>query len=64
MFALFSSSRSWGTHWTVLFLHLTPIFGIYSSGFAYQLYPSLIMKMLKIRFSPKGLEIFFLKFWI
>ena len=51
---------SWGTNWTLLFLHLTLISGSYSSDFAHQLYPSLIVKKLKIEFSQKGLERFFL----
>jgi hypothetical protein len=37
----------------------TIISGSYSSDFAYRLYPSLLVKKLKIRFSPKGLERFF-----
>ena len=45
---------SWGTNWTLLFLHLTPISGSYSSDFAYRLYPSLIVKKLKIGFSQKA----------
>ena len=51
---------SWGTNWTPLFLHLTLIFGSYSSDFAYWLYPSVIVKKLKIEFSQKGLERLFL----
>jgi hypothetical protein len=50
---------SWGTNRTLLFLHLTPISGSYSSDFAYWLYPSLIVKKLKIGFSQKELERFF-----
>ena len=49
----------WGTNWTQLFLHLAPISGSYSSDFAYQLYPSLIMKKLKIKFVQKELVNFF-----
>ena len=55
---------SWRTNWTILFLHLTPISGSYSSDFAYQLYPSLIVKKPKIEFSPKALHRFFLNFSI
>ena len=56
---------SWGTNWTLLVLHLTPISGSYSSDFAHRLYPSLIVKKLKIECSQKALErFFFLKFWI
>jgi hypothetical protein len=51
--------NAWGTNWTLLFLHLTPISGSYSSDFAYRLYPSLIVKKLKIEFSQKALERFF-----
>ena len=40
-------------------LHLTPISGRYSSDFAYQLYPSLIVKKLKIKFVQKELVNFF-----
>ena len=43
-------------YWTLLFLHITPISGSYSSDFVYRLYPSLIMKKLKIEFSPKALH--------
>jgi hypothetical protein len=50
---------SWGTNWTLLFLHPTPISGSYSSDFAYRLYPSHIVKKLKIEFSQKALERFF-----
>ena len=50
-----------GTHWTLLFLHLTLISGIYSSDFAYRLYPSLIVKKFKVEFSQKELERFFFK---
>ena len=50
----------WGTHWTLLFLYLTLISGSYSSDFAYRLYPSLIVKKLKIEFSQKELERIFL----
>ena len=57
--ALFFLKWSWGTNWTLLFLHVTPIFGSYSSVFAYRLYPSLIVKKLKIGFSQKGLVKFF-----
>ena len=39
-------------------LHLTPISGSYSSNFGYRLYPSLIVKKLKIQFSQKELERF------
>ncbi len=39
--------------------HLTPISGSYSSDFAYQLYPSLIVKKLKIGFVQKELDCFF-----
>ena len=42
-----------------IFLHLTPISDRYSCDFAYWLYPSLIVKMLKIEFSPKALQRFF-----
>ena len=41
-------------------LHPTPISGRYSSDFAYRLYHSLMVKKLKIEFSHKGLERFFL----
>ena len=37
----------------------TPISGSYSSDFAYRLYPSLIVKKLKIGFSQKALVNFF-----
>ena len=37
---------SWGTNFTLLFSHLAPISCSYSSDFAYQLYPSLIVKKL------------------
>ena len=47
-----------------VFLHPTPISASYSSDFAYRPYHSLIVKKLKIEFSPKGLICFFLKFWI
>ena len=50
---------SWRTHWTLLFLHLTSTSGSYGCDFAYRLYPSLLVKMLKIGFSPKALERFF-----
>ena len=50
---------AWGINWTLLFVHLTPISGSYSSDFAYRLYPSLIVKKLKIEFSQKALERFF-----
>ena len=50
---------SWGTNWTLLYLQLTPISGSYSSDFAYRLYPSLIVKKFKIKFSQKELERFF-----
>ena len=40
--------------WIFLFLHLTPISGSYSGDLAYQLYPSLIGKKLKIEFSQKN----------
>ena len=33
--ALFFLKWSWGTNWTLLFLHVTPISGSYSSDFAY-----------------------------
>ena len=50
---------SWGTNWTLSFLHLSPISGSYSGDFAYQLYPSLIVKKLKIKLVQKGLVNFF-----
>jgi hypothetical protein len=53
--ALFFLKWSWGTNWTLLFFHLTPISGSYSSDFAYPLYPTPIVKKIKIGFSPKGL---------
>ena len=43
----------------LLFLHLTPISGSFSSDFAYPLYPSVIVKKLKIEFSQKALDGFF-----
>ena len=55
----FFLKESWGTHCTLSFLHLTPISGSYSSDFAYPLYPSLIVKKLKIGFSQKALANFF-----
>ena len=48
-----------GNKLDTIFLQLTPISGSYSSDFAYQLYPSLIVKKLKIKFSQKRLERFF-----
>ena len=39
---------------------LDTIFGSYSSDFAYRLYPSLIVKKLRIEFSQKELESIFL----
>ena len=59
MLELFFLKWSWGTSWTQLFLHPTPISGSYSSDFAYQLYPGLIVKKLKIGFPQKELERFF-----
>ena len=55
---IFFLKLSWERSWTQLFLHPTPISGSYSSDFAYRLYPGLIVKKLKIKFSQKGLEIF------
>jgi hypothetical protein len=48
----------------IMNLHLTPIFGSYRRDFVYWLYPSLTVKKLKIGFSLKALDRFFLKFWI
>ena len=42
-----------------IILEPKPISGSYSSDFAYRLYPSLIVKKLKIEFSQKELERFF-----
>ena len=50
---------SWVTDWTPLVLHLTPISGSYSSDFTNRLYPSLIVKKLKIWFVQKWLDCFF-----
>ena len=47
-----------------LLLHPAPISVSYGSDFAYRLYPSIIVKRLKIKFSQKELERFFVKFWI
>ena len=49
-----------GNKLVTIFLHLTPISGSYSSDFVYRLYPSLIEKKIKIGFSQKELERFFL----
>ena len=48
-----------GNKLDTIFLHVSPISGSYSSDFAYWLYPSLIVKMVKIGFSPKTLDRFF-----